>query len=341
MVFIIKSDQDNYIDKICKTMINMEHNLHIFDKDGLENKSIDAQIPFNKYTYNQIDYDISIPIGYIHIYTPKSISFEKIHRLLEAKLTELDKNNATNYACSPEDLLSTQYTLLTVQINKKPYHVNKKDEHYRIIKKYIQKKNAYLLMHKFCWYVYINKCPLVISELSPIQTYEYLMKSISTIIYDGHNLFNNNCDIKQINYPAITQYCMFDKKQIIDRPISISNTFGLYYEIIRCYTDDSIINKYCHDDYKKSYNTIDFNKYTIQPFNKLKKWHDYLEDLYKETVYDKTKKQTTKIKKVVQYNSIDDTYKYDVCFFTGAPLYNSCYIIKIGLIDNTETKDNT
>jgi hypothetical protein len=65
------------------------------------------------------------------------------------------------------------------------------------------------------------------------QSSEYLMKSISTIVTgDIYNVPNNT---KQIDYPNITQYNMFDEKRLMKGCITFSQTTGLLFEIMGNY----------------------------------------------------------------------------------------------------------
>ena len=71
MVLIIKQRNSltDEIDQICKMMINIENNQNVFNLQGLENNLATAKNPFNNYTYNQVDFNISVSMGAVIIYT--------------------------------------------------------------------------------------------------------------------------------------------------------------------------------------------------------------------------------------------------------------------------------
>ena len=105
MVFIIKNQSNDtnqkFIQQICKTMINMEHNKHIYNSDGVENPPKLADKPFNIYTHKQVDYNISISVGVVIIYKSRKKNNLTFNSLASSMVTVYENLKHDNYIKTP------------------------------------------------------------------------------------------------------------------------------------------------------------------------------------------------------------------------------------------------
>lgn len=328
MVLIIKQSDniDHMVDRICKTMINIEQNKTIFKKDGSIIHDVDIVEPFNTYTYKQVNYDITASLGVLLIYKT-NITFSELYLLLIAKFEELDAHiNYSNLmiSCSRGCYKSTYHTLITTSYKNMTKNLGR--HHNRCLVNYdsVNVERADNLS-QFMWHIQIINTTsyLHISELSynysPNKS--YLMRGTSTIIYDDYNLFNVSDYTKQINYPALEQYIAFDQNRLLNETVYISRIVGLDYEIMRHYYTDDI------DEYNK-YSIIsegmefeDYKKFKIRRVNISKKWYTQITELFDyatQEELEQTRDETGK-----------PPFPNDVCFITRAPIYGAFYIFEV------------
>ena len=113
MVYIIKSVNgiESDIDSICKIMINTEQNKQIFNNDGTYNVS--KQVPFNCYTHKDIEFNITVSIGVIVIYSSYEVSNQVLDEKLNKSLLKLDHNYRIKAPLITTFGSSTHHTLIT------------------------------------------------------------------------------------------------------------------------------------------------------------------------------------------------------------------------------------
>lgn len=342
MVYFIKSDVgfDQNVGKIAKLMINIEQNKNIFNLEGeLKNDPT----PFNLYTYNGIEYDIKASIGVITIYSNDNIQTQlHINNLIREFQSDDRYNiNSSNVpdAVKLSDFKTTNHTILLKY--SAPIHgttsVVMGPSYRKIISNSNDIKKCKENGSKFIWLIngssgnYHN---INIQELSStIPQKEFLMQSISTIIYDQVNLFNVPSNTKQLDYPYIHQYSIFDQKRLIDSTVIISDAFGLAYEIINCYDIGIKIKKKHFLHHNPTLKFVDYNNIKLKRVDVSKVWHTHINEKFDFESQEKLEDQSDEIGK--------PPFPIDICFITRVPLYKHAYVIKVGLEEKTpETYSN-
>ena len=333
MVLIIKQRNSltDEIDLICKMMINIENNQNVFNLQGLENNLATTKNPFNNYTYNQVDFNISVSMGVVIIYTSEDIQNRTVINLMMSKFIELNKDTSINVPYSSNQYNSTYHTLVTTKPNTSitGTSVNPFVKAYRkLITNSNDIKKSCEDGSRFVWYIQVidtNPYLEIVELSSMVPQKSYLMRAVSTIIYDGKHLFNVKNGTKQINYPELTQYNMYKNNQILDTTIHISHLFGLDYEIISYYSDGEIdfetgVFNMRVFDFK--YDMLKYDEVEIRRVNKDKKWHIQLKDPFDYEKQEELESITEETGK--------PPFPNDVCFITGMPIYSACYILKVG-----------
>ena len=336
MVYFIKSTYSfgRNASKIAKTMINIEQNKHVFNADG---QLINDPRPFNIYTCNNVEYDISISSGIIKIYTDDIISPQMCVNLLITEFLSInyDMSRDVDMIKFYEHKNNNHITL------SKPYSVlygtttNVVGTSYRkLVMQYNDIKKCKDNGSKFVWFIstYVNQQNLNIPELSStIPQKEFLMQSVSTIIYDQINLFNVACDTKQLDYPCAIQYNILSQKRLIESVVTIGANFGLAYEIINCYTKLKISRKnfLCHNPKLKF---IDYNSVKIKRVDESKDWSVHIREPFDFESQEKLELQSEEIGK--------PAFPVDICFISRVPLYKHVYVVKVGLKNNTNQYTN-
>jgi hypothetical protein len=312
-------------------MINIENNQNIFNLQGLENNSAATKNPFNNYTYNQVDFNISVSIGVVIIYPSEDIQNRTVINLMRSKFRELNKDTRINLPYSSNQYNSTYHTLVTTKPNTSitGTSFNKFGKSYRklITNSYDIKKSCED-GSRFVWYIQVidsNPYLKIVELSSMVPQKSYLMRAVSTIIYDGKHLFNVKNGTKQINYPALTQYNMYKNNKILDTTIHISHLFGLDHEIISYYSDGEIdfetrvFGMYA-SDFKCD--MLKYDEVEIRRVNKDKKWHIQIKEPFDYEKQEELESNTEETGK--------PPFPNDVCFITGMPIYSACYILKVG-----------
>lgn len=333
MVLIIKQRNSitDEVEQICKMMINIENNQNVFNLQGLENNSSTTKNPFNNYTYNQVDFNISVSIGVVIIYTSEDIQNRTVINLMRSKFRELNKDTRINLPYSSNQYNSTYHTLVTTKPNTSitGTSFNKFGNAYRklITNSYDIKKSCED-GSRFVWYIQVidsNPYLKIVELSSMVPQKSYLMRAVSTIIYDGKHLFNVKNGTKQINYPALTQYNMYKNNKILDTTIHISHLFGLDHEIISYYSDGEIdfetrVFGMHASDFKCD--MLKYDEVEIRRVNKDKKWHIQIKEPFDYEKQEELESNTEETGK--------PPFPNDVCFITGMPIYSACYILKVG-----------
>ena len=333
MVLIIKQRNSltDEVEQICKMMINIENNQNVFNLQGLENNLATTKNPFNNYTYNQVDFNISVSMGVVIIYTSEDIQNRTVINLMMSKFRELNKDTSINLPYSSNQYNSTYHTLVTTKPNTSitGTSVNTFVKAYRklITDPYDIKKSCED-GSRFVWYIQVidsNPYLKIVELSSMVPQKSYLMRAVSTIIYDGKHLFNVKNGTKQINYPALTQYNMYKNNKILDTTIHISHLFGLDHEIISYYSDGEIdfetrVFSMYASDFKCD--MLKYDEVEIRRVNKDKKWHIQIKEPFDYEKQEDLESNTEETGK--------PPFPNDVCFITGMPIYSACYILKVG-----------
>jgi hypothetical protein len=331
------------MDQLCKTMINIERNKHIYNTLGKENQPPVSNIPFNCYTHEHVEFNISASIGVLVVYS-KLVDNRINATVFINKLMDILKcipNNESREEV-PYTTINYSSSYHTIFKTKPPQsvHGTSSSVHGTSYRKLISEpseiKKACMSGSRFVWFVVVGNQPtyLSIPELtdSKFLKKSYLMRGTSTIIFDGINLFNIKNRTKQINYPSLRQYTIFNQNKILETTINISQTVGLDYEINSYYPVDGCD---IHTKNSAPYSffeapLVDYNTINIRRVDQDKKWHIQLCEPFN---YDKQEELET---------NIDETGKppfpNDICFITHMPIYKHCYILKVGklVIDSTE-----
>jgi hypothetical protein len=337
MVLYIKIHEDSSanIDLIAKQMINIEMNKNIFDKIG-NRTPINLCTSFNIYNINQVEFNISVSTGVILLYLPNITDIiiknfiNAIVNRIEILDNELSNNSLTilDKLIDIETYKSTTYTSITKKINIIDYPktncVGRTQPRRKILINGSEIKRNHDNGVVFVWSLKcVNKDTyLSIPEVSAlIQEQTYLLKSISTIIIDKIDLFNMQSFTKQINYPSLEQYSIFDNKQILNKQIYISLMFGLDYEILKCYKHGLKLPKRNIMEISMKLIQLDLtHKNQIRRRNPKKEWYTQLRESFD---YKKQEEQEFNIN--------------DVCFITNAPLYKNAVVLKVSYKNKKNT----
>jgi hypothetical protein len=352
MVLYIKIHDDSSatIDLIAKQMINIEMNKNIFDKFG-NRIPTNLCTPFNIYNINQVEFNISVSTGVILLYLPivsdiiiKNFINEIVDRI-ELLDSDLSNNSLTilDKSIDIESYKSTTYTSITKKINIMDYPKTNCIGRIQPRRKILINGNEIKRNHEngviFVWSLKcVNKDTyLSIPEVSVlIQEQTYLMKSVSTIIVDKIDLFNMQSFTKQINYPSLEQYNIFDNKQILNKRIYISLMFGLDYEILKCYTPEIKLPKSNIME-----NSMKLIPYTDLSISVCVKNNNCVNSLDMQNLEITHKKQIRRRNpKKEWYTQLRESFDYkkqeeqklninDVCFITNAPLYKNAVVLKV------------
>jgi hypothetical protein len=339
MVFIIKpqyhssetsNNINNDLDLIAKMMLNIEHNKQIYRLDGVRNTGVAIQKSFNCYTHSQVDFDINVSMGVVLIYIPENseTTITIIQQSLINKFQCISYENQNKIPYTSNSYNSTTYTLINKKYNSgnNSTTTSHSGPSYRQI--IINKNNIRRCLEsgtRFVWllqkslnsYLYVPEL-----LLKGYLTSDYLARSISTIIYDDQDLFNMTHGTKQLDYPNVYQYNMFKENRLLDKPIYISDIFGLDHEILSYYyqtvNPKFLLYPYYHNI---TIDKCDYNDFEIRRRNINK---DCYKQLYEPFDY---------VNQELEENNINESGKppspKDVCFITGMPLYNTVYLLKI------------
>jgi hypothetical protein len=347
MVFLIKSNtyvrNNSEIDKICKTMINIEQNRNIFNVDGIENDIKNTNIPFNSYTYKNIEYNITTSVGVVVIYVNNShddVTFTNLSHIMIEKFNQLNINSINTSDKLPISTYthkSTYHTLVTSNNNiiaslipTSTSTLNSSLSYRKLINNVRDFKKACESGTRFVWYIRINhrqnKSYLSIVESSEKMPDKiYLMRSISTIIHDGNDIFNIKNNTKQINYPSLDQYNIHKDNKIIESPVHINQIYGLDYEIISHFsTNVEYVSKF-NMLYKilESHKLVNYKDFKLRRLNRDKLWYVQISETFN---YD-----TQEFNELKSDETGKPIFPNDVCYITGMPIYKHCYILKVGL----------
>lgn len=338
VLFIITQNEiDNDIDILCKMMINIEQNKNIYDKHGNANHP-NIRKSFNSYTFQQVDYDISVSVGVLLLYMPSNTNliYSDIIFMLISKFRELDIITELKIPVSTELYKSTTYTLLSTQSSTERITSNSVygTSYRKLINNDYDVKKCYESGSTFVWLVktinYRSDNYLQLAELNTnIPPKSYLMRSISTIIYDYNHIFNEKHMTKQLDYPLLSQYNMFKNNQILDEAIYISDTFGLDYEIVKCYRPTISSRIFFNETDDAKISILDYNEYEIRRRDITKQWDKQLSESYNYNEQELLEKNINESGK--------PSFPNDVCFITGMPLYQKAYLLKVAYITNIIT----
>jgi hypothetical protein len=316
MVLFIKGSDDINVTKLCRLMINIEKNKNLYNMDGTSNITKTANKSFNKYIHNQIEFDATVSCGFLILYVDK-FDFIKFRKKLNDNFND-NFNDIDNsyYPFSVRNYNSTQHTVIL----KKHYGhetslVLDKKKYFRYITDNM-KNNSHILNSgvRFVWYIHhvTSSLPYIqIQELCTIIPKKmYLMRAMSTIIYDSINIFKVKPNLKQINYPSINQLT----QNLQPIKIRISMTYGLDYEIMSHWLGYIDIRT-CQ--YRTKHKKCQFSYKTCKVNEKI-------------TCYKQLCQELSKPFNLEEYNQSE--LRTDICFITRSPLYGTVYILEFNRI---------
>ena len=176
------------MDLVCKMMINIEQNKHIFNINGTLNTA-DTKKPFNNFIHQQVNYEMTVSMGVLLVYIPVDIIryVDIEQRLLHIFRENTEFNDYETKVPTNKYLYnSTCYTLLNTKcINSTITLTTTSGTAYRrIINNIHDIRKCCESGSRFIWLVQIIEKPyLQIPELSiKIPNKIHLLRSISTII---------------------------------------------------------------------------------------------------------------------------------------------------------------
>lgn len=317
---------------VASQMLNIEYNKYIFDINGVPiNPDKQHQTPFNEYTYKRVDFNILPNRGVIIIYSKTKFKTRKsaletiITTFLRKNIQKLEKSIAGKTRIQPittRDASSTQHCIIETSIN--PNTTNKR---------HIGPYNS-LSSRTFTWEIEIvdsDSYYLNVPEMNSVKyTESYLYKSISTIILDIENIFNMSNGQKQLNYPSLGQYNMYDNDQVIQDEIIICDIKGIYTEIINCFTDKKIVGAnmilntstyYRHITIFNNISEISYNDVKARRINPNKPWYIQINDEYDYDKQEKEEENSDESGKPPFYNNR--------CYLSQLPLFDEVYVLKV------------
>ena len=323
-------------------MLNIEQNKTIYNANGNLNNANLAKKPFNQYVYNQIDNNMNVSIGIIVVYDNNSFvnpgTSNTIINSIKNKLAEIDQGNFnTKRPISVQSYKSTHYTLLSKKPdNDRSTSTSAYGTSYRkIIDNWYSIKKCCENGTAFVWLLYnihpknINNY-LHIAELTNQHlSNNYLSRSISTIIYDSKDVFNVSNMTKQLDYPSLNQYRMFNQNQILDQKIYISQIFGLDYEIMNHYDTSNFVMYHENGNKLETIKSVKCEDFKIRRRDPKKIWYKQLAMSYN---YDEQEQAEQNIDE-----SGKPSFPNNICFITGTPLYQNAYLLHL---KHKELKEN-
>jgi hypothetical protein len=328
MVIFVKGSELVDAKRLHSIMTNIEKNKNVYNMDGSLNKTKNNKKSFNKYIYNQIEFDATVSCGFLIIYNLHLNVDDLIDELTYHFDKDLNEDDSY-YPVSSNNYKSTQHTMILNKTNRvgTSSQLKMKPSPYRILCKNSKLISGYIGSGaRFVWYIHHvkkNNEYIQIQELcSRMPTKMYLMRSISTIIYDSMNIFNVKPNLKQLDYPSINQLT----QNLLPIRIRINYIYGLDREIVSNWMDipDTSILLTLQNI---KYTECKYSKYKTSKVNKNVSWVKQL------------KKELSKpfnLKKYEQSELPDD-----ICFISRSPLYGAIYIIEINSKipnDSTDTK---
>jgi hypothetical protein len=312
MVIFVKGTDIIDVKKLCCIMSNIEKNKNEYNMDGTLNKTKSSKKSFNKYIYNQIEFDATVCCGFLVIYSNNL----NIPDLINKLTYEFDKNfngDESYYPSSSTYYKSSQHTVLLSNTTKKgtSSQMKKMPYPYRFLctnQSEIEKQLK--IGARFVWYIHLvnqNDKYIQIQELcDKIPSKIYLKRSISTIIYDSMNIFNVKPNLKQLDYPYINQLT----QTLLPIKIRVESRCGLDHEIISKWMD---VNKPLYLTTIK-YKKCNYSHYITLKVNKDISWENQL------------KKELSKPFNLEKYKQSE--LPDDICFISRSPLYGNIYIIE-------------
>jgi len=332
MVYFIKSPRfNNDVDTIAKTMINIERNQTIYNSAGEANNPEESKKSFNNFTHKDIEYDVNVSVGVIHIFSNESLNQAQCVSQIITALRRIEFSMPILKVPVSEDsyFKSTQYTMISrvPAANLTTTNTSVYGESFRkIIITVADLKKCHENGSKFVWFVRVvpaTTFSMNIQELTlDFPCKAYLMKSLSTIICDNAGIFNVASLTKQIDYPLLSQYSAFTNNKIVESCVIIGVKFGLAYEIITCYNSKkfSVISDRFLDRNPKL-QVVDYNNFNIKRIDESKPWEKQLDEPFDYDAQERLEMQSAEIGK--------PPFPNDICFISRAPLYKHAYILKV------------
>jgi len=335
MVYFIRTRKsiNDSLSKIVKTMINIERNQHIFDLNGNLNNSQASKNPFNVFTYNNIDFEVSVSIGVLLIYTNEDTNSNYCVMQLVSEFQRLADESYANCGKLPINYSGYKSTYYTM-VSRDPSYIQNTTTNSTVgvsFRKIVSSNNNVKKCiddgTRFVWLVQVisNNNYLTLHELAermPNKT--YLMRSASTIIYDQSDLFNVPTDTKQLDYPYIHQYTLFSQNRLLEKPVIIGEAYGIAYEIASYYNTDELTIKsprFLSRNNPRG-ELVDYNNIKLRRINTAKHWYLQIQEKFDHEKQELQEQQSEEIGK--------PPFRVDICFITHAPIYKYCYILKVG-----------
>ncbi len=291
MVVIIKGNsQDDDVDRIAKTMINIESGKYLYRI----NNEPTTMVKFNKYKTRSVEIDCIVVKGIIIVTGTTDIA--NLVSCLKTRCSNLQPDKINYMKCVNNTTITT---------NEKRY--SRSIFHFRC--------SSY--GNEFIWCVHSiqnrDSNELFIAEYSNKLNHDYLNRSISCIIYDNNNTYNTFNYVKQLNYPSITQYTAYINKKMTTEFLYESTLKNIVsYNILYSYEKNSGIT--CRRITSKVEYVDKFDELKIRRVNLKKKWYDELKKKYD---YDEQEQVESLCEEIGK-----PEFPNDVCFVTHSPLYN-------------------
>ncbi len=368
MLFLKGTDEtmEKILELIAKQMINVEKNLDIWGIDGKENTPKPGKQPFKKfnvYNIRGVTHILDACIGRVNIYLPPVFYQIRPPMYLIEVLNsfickiEIESNNILKRAgvplsnLVPCSLLTTQYT--QVYVEKKfakqsntVYLKNQTKSIDDVVKRFMHNENSYVTnqisqgLCLFGWHIRFlglepNDTPIMIPEFGQVNNSKlscsYLYMALSSIIWDGHNIYNVSNGHKQADYPSLEQYTFAPR--VSTQTITCTNQKGLNDEIFK-YNMNLMMQQSARKraELESILKISDSNLYYEIPSLEVslaslnikrvvikRKWYDQIRPFdYKKQETDEANCESTG----------KPVYPNDICFITRVPLYGRAIVVE-------------
>ena len=323
MVLIIKSSGDSAADVrlIATQMINIESNQTIYGKSGEVLSARRAKVPFNAYTHDSVDFEFQFTYGVIVAYCTQGIFPDELQIQLDmlgvpSTFTETIGSGTDQYTLVKEPIIRHN-TRIGASSARNPCFRSIVCDGYTI------KKALTTPGTNFMWHLVVKASAsfrgpyLHIDEMDPTLLPEgYLTKSVCTIIYDGIDMFAAPTMIKQLDYPDLSQYNMFQANQIVREPIYVSWTGGLHFELYYQFTKSHPGAYLCAPPDIFREGIVSSEQLCLK---RLDADRPYMEQLSEPFNYEKQEEDEL-------LDEGKPPFLDDVCFITKIPIYQDFYI---------------
>jgi hypothetical protein len=305
------------IDRIVGEMINIDSGITYYDDYVYINKGKPGH---NTYIINEVGYEVHPNIGVVYIFDKNNnISISDIINTHRNKRFLL--NNKQQLPTTSGIIPTTQYVCVTseTEICLINYVKNAQIKHFDIKSEY-----------NFTWYIYtdlgiINNSSWYIPFINGKNVSQSVqLLSLSTIVLDYDTCFNLPNGHCSPNLPLIEDYSLYKSGYIYNKPIYLNCMYGIRHEIASHFTKIPEFNREISNLVSDPIYWIKWEN--VKPRALIKchiPWEDQVKNASLKYYNDYNDEDNNMNPRD---NAINENY---VCFITGIPIYEDCYVFDI------------